>query len=342
MPRVIRARTLLVAAVAMAASVAPALGLPLVAIDPGHGGADSGAVGVLPPGTDTGGLPSHADAAGTPQIFEKDVNLDIAMRLNGYLVGLGYPTLMTRNGDNAGGDVPYTTEGADLKARTDLANAQGAALFVSIHQNSANGPASGTESYVHPTAGAAPRALALAVQQNLVARLALTDRGVKDANFFVLRNSLMPAILVEGAFVSNPTDAVLLARADIRQAMAEGIGAGIVAYAATIDPAAAAPPPPAPAKVKLVRAGASLTRRAGINPRRGDVWVATVTDRAGLPMAGIPLVARLPNGKGVQVSTRGDGKALLAVPRRRGQLRVSVAVPGVKLAAKGDVPARAA
>jgi N-acetylmuramoyl-L-alanine amidase len=334
---VLRLRHIVSTLLAVGLSAVAALGAPLVAIDPGHGGADSGAVGALPAGTVTA-LTPRADQYGSPQIFEKDVNLDIAQRLNGFLVARGFPTLMTRNTDNAGGDVPYTTEGADLKARTDLANAQGAALFVSIHQNSAPGAASGTETYVHTTAGAAPRALATAIQQALVARLMLTDRGVKTANFYVLRNSAMPAVLVEGAFISNPADALMLANPDVRQAMAEGIGQGILAYSGMLD--AGAVQQPVASKVKLVRAGAAMTKRAGINPRRGDLWVATVVDQSGATMVGVPLVARLPNGRGVQVSTRGDGKALLAVPRRRGRLHVAVAVPGLKVTATGDVPAR--
>ena len=145
MPRI---RTLLVALAIGAASAASALGLPLVAIDPGHGGADSGAVGSLPAGTVTG-LTPRADAAGNPLIFEKDVNLDVGQRLSAFLQANGVPTLMTRNTDSAGGDVPYVSEGADLKARTDLANAQAAQLFVSIHQNSAfSALATGTETYV--------------------------------------------------------------------------------------------------------------------------------------------------------------------------------------------------
>ncbi len=324
-------------------SAASALGLPLVALDPGHGGADSGAVGVLPLGTVTG-LPPRADVLGYPLLFEKDVNLDVAQRLNGFLQGHGFSTVMTRNTDNAAGDVPYTTAAVDLKARTDIASAQAANLFVSIHQNSVKKIGlwqfvSGTETYVHPTATAVSRAVALAVQQALVARLLLPDRTVKDANFFVLRNSLMPAILVEGAFISNPTiDAVQLANPDIRQAMAEGIGTGIINAAPLLGDGAA----PVPTAIKLARSGRSATARAGINPKRGDLWVATVTDGAGAPIAGIPLTARLPNGKGVRVSTRSDGKALLAVPRRRGLLAVAVALPGIKVYARSNVLARIA
>ncbi len=331
------------AIVMTAVSAASALGLPLVALDPGHGGADSGAVGVLPLGTVTG-LPPRADVLGYPLLFEKDVNLDVAQRLNGFLQGHGFSTVMTRNTDNAAGDVSYTTAAVDLKARTDIASAQAANLFVSIHQNSVKKIGlwqfvSGTETYVHPTATAVSRAVALAVQQALVARLLLPDRTVKDANFFVLRNSLMPAILVEGAFISNPTiDAVQLANPDIRQAMAEGIGTGIINAAPLLGDGAA----PVPTAIKLARSGRSATARAGINPKRGDLWVATVTDGAGAPIAGIPLTARLPNGKGVRVSTRSDGKALLAVPRRRGLLAVAVALPGIKVYARSNVLARIA
>ena len=57
-------------------------------------------------------------------------------------------------------------------------------------------------------------------------------------------------------------------------------------------------------------------------------------------MASVPVRARLPNGKGVAASSRPDGKVLLAVPRRKGNLVVSVAMPGVKVAARAAVPAR--
>lgn len=203
---------------------------PLVAIDPGHGGADSGAVGTLPPGTQTGLIP-RIDPDGQTRIYEKDVTLDIAQRLNTYLQARGFPTIMTRTQDLAGGDVPYTTEGADLKARVDIANNAGARLFVSIHENSLSATSTGTETYHFYYSSPGARALALLVHQQVLAVLGLPDRGVKTAGFYVLRNTRMPAILLEGAFLSNPNDALLLADPNVRQRLAEAIGTGAVQYA---------------------------------------------------------------------------------------------------------------
>ncbi|GEM_PF-402487 len=327
----------LVALVAVVSAPAMAAALPSVAIDPGHGGADTGAVGEIPPGTETG-LPPHVDKNGRVLLYEKDVNLDVAQRLAAWLAPRGFVTLMTRTADLAGGDRPYTSESDDLRARVDLANAAGAGLFVSIHQNSASSPASGTETYVFRQASDASRALALAIHQEVVARIGLPDRGVRDAGFYVLRHTSMPSALVEGAFLSNPGDALLLAQPDFRQRMAEGIGAGIARYAGLLDTGVVQPP--VPTRVTLARAGSAMTKRAGINPRKGDLWVASLSDQSGAPMVGVPLRARLPNGKGVDVSTRGDGRALLAVPRRPGRLTVAVAVPGIRVAARGNVPAR--
>jgi hypothetical protein len=56
-------------------------------------------------------------------------------------------------------------------------------------------------------------------------------------------------------------------------------------------------------------------------------------------MSSIPLRARLPNGKGIAATSRPDGKVLIAVPRRKGRLVVSVAMPGIAVAARADVPA---
>ncbi len=326
------------------AAAASASALPVVAIDPGHGGADSGAVGILPPGAVTG-LTPRFNARLQPVLYEKDVNLDVANRLNAWLTARQFPTLMTRSTDNAGGDVPYTSVGADLKARTDAANARPAEIFVSIHQNSASSAASGTETYVKLGAPEPTQLLAATVQRSLVACLGLTDRGVRERSFYVVRNTTMPAVLVEGGFLSSTVDVALLAQPDFRQKMAEAIGGAVYQYAGLGNPgpicsgAAQAAPPPVPKAIALARAGRALTQRAGINPKRGDLWIATVRDAAGNPMSSIPLRARLPNGKGVAATSRPDGRVLLAVPRRKGRLVVSVAMPGIAVAARADVPA---
>lgn len=341
----VRSYVTLLAGLAVAVGTASAAAaLPVVAIDPGHGGGDSGAVGTLPPGAITG-LPPRINAQLQPVLYEKDVNLDVAVRLNAWLTARAFPTLMTRSTDNAGGDVPYTGVAADLKARTDAANARPAELFVSIHQNSTSSTtAMGTETYVNRGAAEPAQLLAAGIQRTLVGCLGLKDRGVKEAGFYVLRNTSMPSVLVEGGFVSSPDDVVLLAQPDFRQKMAEAIGGAVFQYATGADPGpicagVGVAPPPVPDGLTLARAGRALTQRAGINPKRGDLWIATVRDQNGGVMSSVPLRARLPNGKGVAITTRPDGKALLAVPRRKGSLVVSVAVPGVKVAARATVPA---
>lgn len=222
-------RLVLLMAIACGAGTATAVSAPLVAIDPGHGGADSGAVGTLPPGTQTG-LTPRIDPDGQTRIYEKDVTLDIAQRLNTYLQARGFPTIMTRTQDLAGGDLPYTTEDADLKARVDIANNAGARLFVSVHENSLSATSTGTETYHFYYSSPGARALALLVHQQVLAVLGLPDRGVKTAGFYVLRNTRMPAILLEGAFLSNSNDALLLADPNVRQRLAEAIGIGVVQY----------------------------------------------------------------------------------------------------------------
>ena len=204
---------------------------PLVAIDAGHGGADSGAVGLLPPGTQTG-LPARFDKDGQTVLYEKDVTLDVARRLNAFLLARGVPTVMTRTQDLAGGDVPSTTVTADLRARVDIANAAGARLFVSIHENALASTTQGTETFHFYYANPGARALAVLVHQEVVTALGLPDRGVKTAGFYVLKNTRMPAILVEGAFLSNPVEALMLADPNVRQRLADAVGTGVMRYSA--------------------------------------------------------------------------------------------------------------
>lgn len=219
------------AAAALPAGAAPALGGPLIALDPGHGGADTGAIGVLPPGTQTG-LPPRTNARGQTLIYEKDVNLDVALRLQQLLEAQGDTVLMTRTTDAGAGDRPFPGTLVDLRRRVDMANAAGAQIFVSLHENSLNATASGTETYRFYVSRPESVTLAQDIQQGLVARLGLPDRGVKEAGFYVLKHTVMPSVLVEGAFVSNPQEALMLARPDVREAIAEGVAAGVAQYEA--------------------------------------------------------------------------------------------------------------
>ncbi|MEQ8833159.1 MAG: N-acetylmuramoyl-L-alanine amidase [Miltoncostaeaceae bacterium] len=210
-----------------AAGAAMGQGAPLIAIDPGHGGDDTGAVGILAPGT-SAGLPERSDDRGRAVMYEKDVNLDLAYRLEALLRARGLRTVMTRTRDLAGGDRPYTTTRADLAARTNLANEVGADLFISIHNNAIGSPAvGGTETFHYYYSSEAARLLAREIQDEMVSVLGRPDRGVKEAGFYVLRHTAMPAVLLEGAFLTNAEDLALLADPALRQALAEGVSRGV-------------------------------------------------------------------------------------------------------------------
>jgi N-acetylmuramoyl-L-alanine amidase len=247
----------------------------LVAIDPGHGGADAGAIGVLEEGTQTG-LPERRRGARLV-IYEKDVNLDVAQRLDAWLRARGYETLMTRTQDLAGGDRPYTTVKADLAARVARANQARATIFVSVHSNSLTRRSTGTETYHFYSAGASAKALAERIHEDFVAKVGLPDRGVKRAGFYVLKYTAMPAVLVETGFLSNPDEATVLASPEVRQRMAEAIGTGIVRHLANEpagggERAAADEPPPIRywvtagrfTSLKAARRRAARVRKAGL------------------------------------------------------------------------------
>ncbi|XEC97060.1 N-acetylmuramoyl-L-alanine amidase [Paenibacillus tarimensis] len=118
-----------------------------------------------------------------------------------------------------------------LKQRTDRANALNANLFVSVHANAygAGGwnNVRGIETFVYTTRPAPAVALANAVQRQLISKTGLEDRGVKSADFHVLRESKMTAILVECGFMTNQEDAALLKSGTYRRTCAAAIVAGI-------------------------------------------------------------------------------------------------------------------
>ena len=180
----------------------------LIVIDPGHGGSDRGAVRN---GTD-----------------EADLTLDMAKRLRDILVARGWQVRMTRSTDV---DVYEPNDSArdELQARVNVANNAGARMFVSIHVNSfINSGPSGTTTYYSKPVDAA---LAESVERGLPDLLGTKDDGTVKSHLYVTLHSVMPAILIETAFLSNPTDYQRLTSSDWRQKVAQGIADGIDQYA---------------------------------------------------------------------------------------------------------------
>jgi N-acetylmuramoyl-L-alanine amidase len=168
-----------------------------VVIDPGHGGFDRG------------GIPGQI-------VPEKTVALDTALRLQKLLQRAGLRTVMTRTTDVF---VP-------LSMRSAIANAQPDAIFVSIHYNAARrSSAQGIETYSENNRGAV---LAGRIQRQIVTRVSTENRGIRSAEYYVLRNCRLPAVLVECGFLTNPVEAQQALTAEYRQQVAEQIAAGII------------------------------------------------------------------------------------------------------------------
>jgi N-acetylmuramoyl-L-alanine amidase len=218
---------------------------PIVAISAGHGGPHN--VGAV-----------HHDHAGNVDLVEKDLNLDVARRLDALLRADGYGTVLIRDGDysvapDGGAETPEQIR-AESQARADIANDQHAGVLVVIHHNGSEDPMqSGTEVYYDPARsfGDSSRKLAYAIHDALIAAFRalpyeVNDRGVKDdapiaqrygqphtylfgesAGF---RPTQMPAALGEALFITNDAEAALLQRDDVRQRIAEAYRDGVEAY----------------------------------------------------------------------------------------------------------------
>ena len=180
-----------------------------VYIDAGHGGSDPGAIRF--------------------GLNEKDANLDIALRLKSKLEANGFIVVMTRTGDSS----------SSLDERVNMANSSGADIFLSIHNNAALSQyAHGTETFWCSNGVSGSNQFSNLVQNNLVNQIGRANRGVKTANFRVIKYTNMPAALVECAFVSNPTEAELLKNADFREKCAIGLFNAITAFSKGIDKSA--------------------------------------------------------------------------------------------------------
>lgn len=168
-----------------------------------------------------GHYPGHdSGAVGHTGLQEASVTCDMMARVACYLRAISYEVLEVQ--ENV------------LSQITDASNGFGADLFISIHCNAANNAdAKGTETFCAQTGGDSEK-LAICIQQQIVSSLGTVDRGVKTGNFYVLRLTDCPAVLVETAFISNEEDEKLLADEIIRDQFAAAIARGITDYVISI------------------------------------------------------------------------------------------------------------
>ncbi len=193
----------------------------VIMLDAGHGGGEPGA--------------RTADG----ELLEKEVNLDVVLKLSKLLQDQGARVVLTRSSDERAlprerwERVPSDERvRADLDWRASMANEQRVDLFLSVHSNAGPPGMSGTETFYSSdnlNAGRS-RDLAGAVQTELIRTLGRTDRRAKDSLFYVVKFTEAPAALAELAFLSDPEEARLLGTAAFRQKAAEAMTRGLAQY----------------------------------------------------------------------------------------------------------------
>ncbi|MGE5630871.1 MAG: stalk domain-containing protein [Caulobacteraceae bacterium] len=183
-----------------------------VIIDAGHGGKDPGATAV-------------------DKSKEKDLNLDVANRLNNIMKGLGFKTIMTRTDDSY----------VDLASRSGLANSSYADFFMSIHFNAFMSSAKGIETLYFPndvTPGYPTdnKAMADIFHNELIDTLKRPSRGITPRpGLHVLNKTKMPAILAELGFITNPEEYSQIKKPEYREMAARALATSIVRYFKEIE-----------------------------------------------------------------------------------------------------------
>lgn len=174
----------------------------IVAVDAGHGGLDEGCA--------------------RENVREKDINLAIAKLLESKLTDMGYEVFMARQDDT------YIAK----EQRAEAANAYGADIYVSIHQNSYEDESiNGIETFYHEKDNGESKRLARLVQQQTLKATEAVERSVRDdGEFSVIVNTRMPACLVETGFLTNAEERTRLSSEEYRERIAEGIAQGIDLY----------------------------------------------------------------------------------------------------------------
>jgi len=187
----------------------------IVMLDPGHGGYDPGAI------TNQG-------------VYEKYINLQIAQKVKEMLGPSGIGVFLTREED-----IDYVPDGAkgkttkkqiDLNRRIDMAKEANADVFVSLHVNAtATGQESGAETFYHYESESGKR-LAELVQQELIKIPGMNRRIAKPGDFYIIKNTSMPAVIVEVGYLSSMKEQKKLQQSWYQEQLARAIAKGIANF----------------------------------------------------------------------------------------------------------------
>lgn len=183
----------------------------IIVIDAGHGGQD--------PGAQHGG------------VKEKDINLDIALRLKSVLEAKGSTVILTRNEDRdfylPGYVKGRMAKRVELNHRISIATTHNADLFISIHANSfPRNNSYGMETYYHLQSSAG-KVLAERIQTQLGLIQGDNKRLAKAGDYYIINQTKMPAVIVEVGFLSNPRERKMLGNEEYRDSIAQAIGSGV-------------------------------------------------------------------------------------------------------------------
>lgn len=179
----------------------------IIVIDPGHGGTDPGKVGVN-------------------GVLEKEINLQIAVKVKQELEKKGYRVIMTREADDS-----LESKREDMKKRVELINDLMPVLTVSIHQNSYTDPSvNGAQVFYYTSSKEGAEAARIMQQEFQILEPQNTRQPKADNSFYMLKNTKGPIIIVECGFLSNPKDAEKLTRDEYQNNLSTTICNGIIKW----------------------------------------------------------------------------------------------------------------
>lgn len=182
----------------------------VIYIDPGHGGADPGTV--------------YKD------IYEKDINLEICLKLQKVLESEGAIVYLTRYGDYDLSNNSYSRKKSDLNNRAKIINASGADIYISIHLNSISSSTWKGAQVFYDDVNEKNIKIANFFQEQLKKDLK-TNREVKEIKTMLMNRKItVPGILIEAGFLSNPNDRYLLRQDDYQYKICNSIRKGLIKY----------------------------------------------------------------------------------------------------------------